>query len=172
MTYSVWCDGELIGGSELELPRSERGDRTGIFRPTTAFERVAPVFRRRQELVGRLAELALGRQAAAAPAQAMRSLLAQSGLGTALRESQRELQALRLEVRDDGGVALAPREINIFDVELLEPRDASEELKASLAAERAALGLDPARPNYVLQVLPLTEEPDDEAGWEPERAVG
>ncbi len=172
MTYSVWSGEALLGDSELELPRSTRGDRMGVFHPALAFERVAPLFRERQQLVGRLAELAMSRATEAAPAEAMRKLLAETGLGRQLRESHASLGALQLEIRDETGTPLAPKEVNIFDVALLEPFGAPEELKAGIRTDVAELGLDPDVPHWLIQVLPAAEEPGSEDEWEPQRAVG
>ena len=171
MRYTVYCGGEAIGESELELPRGRRGERSGIFHPAGAFERVAPLFRRRQELVGELAKLAEGRPPGTQAADAMRRALAESGLGQALRSSRRELESLSLELRQPDGTPLPARELNIFLVELPEPRDAPEELRTAMGEELAAVGLDPAGPNYMLHVLPTAAEPDEPDG-EARRVAG
>lgn len=172
MTYTLWSGETLLGDSELELPPSVRGDRMGVFHPAEAFERVAPVFRERQQLVGQLAELAMSRASEAAPAQAMRTLLAGTGLGAQLRQSHASLGALQLELRDETGASLLPREINIFEIALLEPFGAPEELKQGIRLDMAELGLNPDVPHWLIQVLPAASEPGAEGEWEPRRAVG
>ena len=172
MTYRVWSGEVLLGESELEMRASARGDRMGVFQPTEAFERVAPIFRERQQLVGRLAELAMSRATEAAPAEAMRTLLAETGLGARLRQSHASLGSLELEIRDEAGASLRQKEINIFDVALLEPFGTPEEVKAGIRADMAELGLDPDVPHWLIQVLPVADEGGGEGESEPKRAAG
>ncbi len=151
MAYTLWRGEELLGESELEIPTGDA--RVGVFHPTSAFGAVWPVFARRQALMTRSAEVLAARRTDLPPAEAMRRALQETGVGPALVESDTELRALALVLRDPGGAPL-PGPVMVSEMRIPVPAGLTAEQRTAAEVEIAEAGMALDGPNYLLVLLP------------------
>ncbi|HET7550629.1 MAG TPA: hypothetical protein VFK04_05020 [Gemmatimonadaceae bacterium] len=106
MAFAIFYRGVPIGYSELEHFDDGMGVAIGQFRPTPAYEQLRPVFRRYSEALGETS--------------------AHETDEVALQAFQREVAALRLEIRDSDGRVIPTSWVHVYDFEAEGGPDAYE----------------------------------------------
>jgi hypothetical protein len=158
MTHTLWRGAELLGEADLApLPGGVPGSLHGPFRPAPAFASAWPAFAALSAAGGRVGAALAGLPRDADP-HAVQAAIAGADPDDALGAAAAAVDALRLEVRDAAGRALAGlrADVALRSLSMLDDMlgDFTPEQRAEVERDAAAAGVVLGGPNYLLVVTP------------------
>ena len=112
MRYTIWCNGQLVGETDLGFIYREGNSRTGHFFPTTFGETLVPIINEPRRLTKALGQV---------PRSNERHVTSDPewiALQSALDAAYERKRSLVFELRDEQGTVIPTEDITIRDMEL------------------------------------------------------